>query len=390
VKRLLLIAISFAMLGTGAFADTIRIGVIGSFSGPFAGQGRNFKAGIEAWLAVNGSKVGKNKIQVIYRDVPMPDPAISRALAQELVLGEKVQYLAGFNFTADALAVTPFLQHADVPMVVMNAAASAIVTTSPYVVRTSFTSAQVAMPMGTFARNAGLGKAVTLVSDDACGIEAETAFRTAFEKEEGQIIEAIRMPIAADDFSPMMRRVLNAGVDALFVSLPSGPAARAFIKAYADAGLAAAGIRLLATGNMTQEPDLSALGEPAVGLTTTFHYSVSHQSPENTVFLTAARKAAGEPDELSFPAVGAYDGMYVLSKMIEATSGRQDAVMAIEAVKGLAWMSPRGPVTIDPDSRNLIQTIYLRQVTKEGDRYINKELKAFEKQGDPGLIYLSR
>jgi branched-chain amino acid transport system substrate-binding protein len=350
VKRLLLIAISFAMLGTGAFADTIRIGVIGPFSGPFAGQGRNFKAGIEAWLAVNGSKVGNNKIQVIYRDVPTPDPAISRALAQELVLGEKVQYLAGFNFTADALAVTPFLQQADVPMVVMNAAASAIVTTSPYVVRTSFTSAQVAMPMGTFARNAGLGKAVTLVSDDACGIEAETAFRTAFEKEEGQIIEAIRMPIAADDFSPMMRRVLNAGVDALFVSLPSGPAARAFIKAYADAGLAAAGIRLL----------------------------------------TAARKAAGEPDELSFPAVGAYDGMYVLSKMIEATSGRQDAVMAIEAVKGLAWMSPRGPVTIDPDSRNLIQTIYLRQVTKEGDRYINKELKAFEKQGDPGLIYLSR
>lgn len=390
MKRLLLTTLACAMLGTAAFADTIKVGVIGPFSGPFALQGKNFKAGIDAWLAVNGNKVGDDEIEIVYRDIPTADPAKSKALAQELVVREKVQYLAGFYFTPDAMAATPLLQQGNVPMVVMNAATSAIVTTSPYVVRTSFTTWQTTTPMATVAKEAGVSKVITLVSDYGPGIDAESAFKTAFEKEGGRVVEAIRMPLSTNDFSPLMQRVKDSGAEALFAFLPSGPPTIAFVKAYNDTGLKAAGIKFLATGDLTQESDLPALGEQAAGLMTTFHYAVSHDSPENKAFVEAATKAIGNPAELSFPAVGAYDGMYVISKMIEATGGEQNADQAVEAVKGLTWTSPRGPVTIDPDSRHITQTIYLREVAKDGDHYINKEMKSFEKQGDPGLAHVKK
>jgi branched-chain amino acid transport system substrate-binding protein len=390
MRRLFLTSVAFAMFITTAMADTIKVGIIGPFSGPFAIQGKNFRAGIDAWLAENGNKVGDDDIEIVYRDVPAADPARSKALAQELVVREKVQYLAGFYFTPDAMAATPLLQQADVPMVVMNAATSAIVTTSPYVVRTSFTTWQTTTPMATVAREAGITKVISLVSDYGPGVDAETAFKTAFESDGGTVVEAIRMPLSTDDFSPLMQRVKDSGAEALFAFLPSGPPTLAFVKAYNDTGLKAAGIRFLATGGLTQEADLSALGEQADGLMTTFHYAVSHDSPENKVFVAAAGKAIGNPAELSFPAVGAYDGMYVISKMIEATGGKQDAAKAVEAVKGLTWTSPRGPVTIDPDSRHITQTIYLREVAKDGDRYINKEIKSFEKQGDPGLAHVKK
>jgi branched-chain amino acid transport system substrate-binding protein len=390
MKRLLLTTVAFAVLGTAAFADTIKVGVIGPFSGPFALQGKNFKAGIDAWLAVNGNKVGDDEIEIVYRDIPTADPAKSKALAQELVVREKVQYLAGFYFTPDAMAATPLLQQANVPMVVMNAATSAIVTTSPYVVRTSFTTWQTTTPMATVAKEAGVTKAITLVSDYGPGVDAENAFKTAFEKAGGKVVDAIRMPLSTNDFSPLMQRVKDSGAEALFAFLPSGPPTLAFVKAYNDTGLKGAGVKFLATGDLTQESDLPALGEQAAGLMTTFHYAVSHDSPENKAFVAAAQKAIGNPAELSFPAVGAYDGMYVISKMIEATGGEQDASKAVEAIKGLTWTSPRGPVTIDPDSRHITQTIYLREVAKDGDHYINKEIRSFEKQGDPGLAHIKK
>ncbi|MDE1157402.1 MAG: ABC transporter substrate-binding protein [Neorhizobium sp.] len=391
MKRFVL-AVAVAALAAGvAHADTIKVGVVGPFSGPFALQGKNFKAGIDAFFALNGKKVGDHDIEVVYRDVPTANPAQSKSLAQELIVREKVQYLAGFYFTPDAMAATPLLQQGNVPMVVMNAATSAIVTSSPYVVRTSFTTWQTASPIAKVAKDAGVAKAITLVSDYGPGVDAETAFKTAFEKEGGSVVESIRMPLSTNDFAPMMQRVKDSGAQALFVFLPSGPPTLAFVKAYNENGLKAAGIKFLATGDLTQESDLPALGEAGLGLTTTFHYAVSHDSPENKAFVAAAEKAIGNPAELSFPAVGAFDGMYVISKMIEATNGKQDAKNAVEAVKGLSWTSPRGPVSIDPDSRHITQNIYLREVAKDaGGKYYNKEIQTFEKQGDPGLAALKK
>ncbi|OOG74747.1 ABC transporter substrate-binding protein [Sinorhizobium sp. A49] len=389
MKRTILAALATLAMSGAAYADTIKIGVVGPFSGPFALQGKNFKAGIDAYMAVNGSKIGDDDIEIIYRDVPQADPAQSKALAQELVVKEGVQYLAGFYFTPDAMAVTPLLEQANVPLVIMNAATSAIVTKSPLVVRTSFTTWQTSTPIAKVAKDAGVSKVISVVSDYGPGVDAENAFKAGFESAGGQVVEAIRMPLATNDFSPIMQRIKDSGAEGVFAFLPSGPTTLGFVKAYNENGLKSGGIKFFAPGDLTQESDLPALGEAALGIQTTFHYAVSHDSPENKAFVEAASKAIGNPAELSFPSVGAYDGMHVIYKMIEATGGEQDAQKAVDAVKGLSWTSPRGPVTIDPESRHITQNIYLREVAKADDgTYYNKEVQTFEKQGDPGLAAL--
>ena len=389
MKTSILAALAVLALSGTAFADTVKVGVVGPFSGPFAIQGKNFKAGIDAWMALNGAKVGDDDIEIVYRDLPAADPAQSKALAQELVVKEGVQYLAGFYFTPDAMAVTPLLEQANVPLVVMNAATSAIVTKSPLVVRTSFTTWQTSAPMAKVAKERGVKKVITVVSDYGPGVDSENAFKTTFTAEGGEVVDSVRMPLSTNDFSPIMQRVKDSGADAVFAFLPSGPTTLGFVKAYNENGLAKAGVQFLAPGDLTQESDLPALGDAAAGLLTTFHYAVSHDSAENKTFVEAARKAIGNPAELSFPSVGAYDGMHVIYKMIEATGGTQDAQKAVDAVKGLAWESPRGPVSIDAESRHITQNIYLREVAKAEDgSYYNKEIATFEKQGDPGLAAL--
>lgn len=386
MRRIILAALAALATSVAAQADTIKVGVVGPFSGPFALQGKNFKAGIDAYMAVNGAKVGEDDIEIIYRDVPQADPAQSKALAQELVVKEGVQYLAGFYFTPDAMAVTPLLEQANVPLVIMNAATSAIVTKSPLVVRTSFTLWQTSTPIAKVAKDAGVSKIISVVSDYGPGVDAENAFKAGFEAAGGEIVEAIRMPLSTNDFSPIMQRIKDSGAEGVFAFLPSGPTTLGFVKAFNENGLKDGGIKFFAPGDLTQESDLPALGDAALGLQTTFHYAVSHDSPENKAFVEAAGKAIGNPAELSFPAVGAYDGMHVIYKMIEATGGEQDAQKAVDAVKGLSWTSPRGPVSIDPESRHITQNIYLREVAKADDgTYYNKEMQTFEKQGDPGL-----
>lgn len=386
MRKIIIAAIAAAALSGTAYAEVIKIGVVGPFSGPFALQGKNFKAGIDAYMAINGNKIGDDTVEIIYRDVPQADPAQSKALGQELVVKEKVQYLAGFYFTPDAMAVTPILKQAKVPMVIMNAATSAIMKTSPLVVRTSFTTWQTSTPIATVAFEAGVKKMISVVSDYGPGIDAENAFKASFVKAGGEVVQSIRMPLTTNDFSPIMQRIKDSGADGVFAFLPSGPTTLGFVKAYNDNGLKTAGVKFFAPGDLTQESDLPALGDAALGIQTTFHYAVSHDSPENKVFVEAATKAIGNKAELSFPAVGAFDGMHVIYKMIEATGGKQDAEKAVEAVKGLSWTSPRGPVSIDPESRHITQNIYLREVVKADDgTYMNKEIRTFEKQGDPGL-----
>ncbi|WP_320196440.1 ABC transporter substrate-binding protein [Agrobacterium rosae] len=386
MRKIILAAMAALALSSTAYADVIKVGVVGPFSGPFALQGKNFKAGIDAYMAIHGNKIGDDTVEIIYRDVPQADPAQSKALGQELVVKEKVQYLAGFYFTPDAMAVTPILKQAKVPMVIMNAATSAIMKTSPLVVRTSFTTWQTSTPIATVAFEAGVKKMISVVSDYGPGVDAENAFKAAFVKAGGEVVQSIRMPLTTNDFSPIMQRIKDSGADGVFAFLPSGPTTLGFVKAYNDNGLKAAGVKFFAPGDLTQESDLPALGDAALGIQTTFHYAVSHGSLENKAFVEAATKAIGNKAELSFPAVGAFDGMHVIYKMIEATGGKQDAEKAVDAVKGLSWTSPRGPVSIDPESRHITQNIYLREVVKADDgTYINKEIRTFENQGDSGL-----
>jgi branched-chain amino acid transport system substrate-binding protein len=383
--RLSVVLIASAMV-SAAHADTIKIGVIGTMSGPFALYGQNFKWGIDAWVAENGDTVGGHKVEFVYRDGVSPDPAKAKALAQELIVKEHVQYLAGTYFTPNAMAVAPLLTQGKVPLVVMNAATSSIVEKSPYIVRTSFTMWQNTVPAAQVAKDMGSEKVAIAVSDYGPGHDADAAFKATFEKLGGTIVEEINMPLSTTDFGPIMQRIKDSGADTIFTFLPSGPPTLSFVKSYIDNGLKAGGIKLLSTGDVVTEPDLPAIGDAGLGILSTYHYAVSHDSPENEAFLKAMESVGAKPGEVTMTSVAAYDGARVIYKMIEATDGKQDPEKAVEAVKGMSWTSPRGPVSIDPETRHITQNVYLREVAMGDGKYINKEIKTFEAQPDWGLV----
>lgn len=368
-----------------AVADTIKVGVIGPFSGPFGLYGKNFKAGIEAWQDVNGKSVKGHDIEFIYRDLEGIDPAKAKTLAQELIVKDKVQYLAGAYFTPDAMAIATVVDQGKTPFVVMNAATSAITEKSPLVVRTSFTLWQNTVPAAKIALDRGLKKMVIAVSDYGPGLDAEAAFKKTFEAGGGTIADAIRMPVKTTDFGPIMQRVKDTGADGVFAFLPSGPPTLGFVKAFIDNGLKESGKKLITTGDLTLEPDLPALGDAGVGIISTYHYANSHDSPENKAFLAALKKTGLPENETVMTSVAAYDGARLIYRMVEATDGKQDPQKAVDAVKGYAWTSPRGPVSIDPKTRHIRQTIYERIVDKKDGAYFNKEGKAFPDQPDWGL-----
>ena len=378
------LAIACWMTGT-ASADVIKVGVIGTMSGPYALFGQNFKMGIDAWVAEYGSKVGSHDVEFIYRDEEGPNPAKSKALAQELIVKDKVQYLAGVYFTPNAMAIAPLLEEAKTPLVVMNAATSAIVEKSPYIVRTSFTMWQNTVPAAKIATKNGSKKMAIAVSDYGPGIDAEAAFKKTFEADGGAVAEAIRIPLATTDFSPIMQRIKDSGADTIFAFLPSGPPTLGFVKAYIDNGLKAGGVKLMSTGDVVTEPDLPNIGDAGIGILSTYHYSVSHDSPENKAFLATIKKDGGNLDEVTMTSVAAYDGARLIYKMIEATDGQRDPAKAIDAVKGMKWTSPRGPVSIDPATRHIRQNVYLRSVEKVDGKLINKEGQIFDAQPDWAL-----
>jgi branched-chain amino acid transport system substrate-binding protein len=380
-----LCAAAVISFGVGAArADTIKVGVIGTMSGPFSLFGQNYKMGIDAWVAEHGNKVGGHTVEFVYRDEVSPNPAQSKALAQELIVKEKVQYLAGFYFTPNAIAVIPLLQEAKVPMVVMNAATSSITEKSPYIVRTSFTMFQNTVPAAKAAKQRGAKKVAIAVSDYAPGIDAETAFKSTFEADGGTVVASIRMPLSTTDFGPIMQRIRDSGADMIFTFLPAGPPT--FVKAYIDNGLKAAGVKLMSTGDAVSEPDLPNVGDAGIGILSTYHYSVSHDSPENKSFLARIEKDGGKLADVTMTAVAAYDGARLIYKMIEATGGKQDPDKAMAAVKGMEWVSPRGPVSIDPETRHITQDIYLREVDIKDGKLLNNEIEVFKAQRDWGLV----
>ncbi|OPF91725.1 ABC transporter substrate-binding protein [Rhodopseudomonas palustris] len=379
-------AAALSFVAAGAHADTIKVGVIGTMSGPYALFGQNFKMGIDAWVAEHGNKVGGHTVEFVYRDEVSPNPAQSKALAQELIVKEKVQYIAGLYFTPNAMAVAPLLQEAKVPMVVLNAATSSITEKSPYIVRTSFTMFQNTVPAAKVAKQKGAKKVAIAVSDYGPGIDAETAFKKTFEAEGGSVVEAVRMPLATTDFGPIMQRIKDSGADMIFTFLPAGPPTLGFVKAYIDNGLKAAGVKLMSTGDVVTEPDLPNIGDSGIGILSTYHYAVSHDSPENKAFLALLQKGGAKLGDVTMTSVAAYDGARLIYKMIEATGGKQDPEKAIAAVKDMKWTSPRGPVSIDPTTRHITQSVYLREVEKQDGKLINKEIETFKDQPDWGLV----
>lgn len=376
---------SAAALSVSAFAQgqAVKVGIIGPFSGPFAHYGTLFKAGAEAYVANQGGKLGGKSVEFIYRDTGGPNPAQTKTLAQELIVKDKVDYLGGFVFTPNALAVAPLIQQSQTPTVIFNAATSAITEKSEYFIRTSYTLWQVTVPMAQWAAKQGMTKVVTAVTDYGPGLDAEAAFKAEFAKQGGTVVESIRMPITTTDFGPFAQRIRASGAQAVYTFLPGGPPNLGFVKAYTENGLAKAGIQFLGTAE-TDEFDLQKFGDSALGLTTAFHYSGAHDSAANKTFVAALKKQ--DPSAVAnYASVGAWDGMYVIHKMIEATSGQKDGPKALAAARTLQWESPRGPVRIDPKTRHITQNVYLRKVEKVSGQLVNKEIQSFGPQGDHGL-----
>jgi branched-chain amino acid transport system substrate-binding protein len=359
---------------TPGVRTTIKIGMIASFSGPFADVGKQLLGGIKTYMKQHGDTVAGKKIELVTRDTTGPAPEVAKRLAQELVVQEKVDFLVGFGLTPEALAAAPVATESKTPMVIMNAATSIITTKSPYIVRFSLTLPQVSAPLGEWAAKNGIKKIVTMVADYGPGHDAEAAFSKTFTAGGGEVIDALRTPVNNPDFSSFIQRVKDKQPDAVFLFVPAGQQSIAAMKAYDERGLSKAGIKLIATGDVLDDHGLAAIGDAALGVISSYHYSVAHDSPENTAFLDAYKEANGADAGLpNFLSVGAYDGMTAIYDVIQKLDGKIDPDKAMDILKHEAFTSPRGPISIDPETRDIVQIVYLRRVEK-----VHGELRSVE------------
>jgi len=365
-------------------AQPVKVGVIAPFSGPAADFGKQMQAGMDAFFKVHGDTFAGRRIELIVRDTGGPNPEVAKRLAQELVTRDKVDFLAGFGFTPEALAVAPVATEARKPMVVMNAATSIVTVKSPYIVRFSMTLAQVSAPMATWAAKNGIRKVYTLVTDYAPGIDAEKQFKATFEAAGGEVVGSVRTPLRNPEFAPYVQRIKDARPQAVFVFVPAGEQSVAFMKAFEERGLKEAGIRIIATGDLTDDDVLQAMGEPTLGIITAHHYSAAHDSPENRAFARAFRAVGKGLDRPNFMAVGGYDGMAAIADVVKKLGASIDPDKAMEILKHEKMTSPRGPIHIDPATRDIVQTVYIRRVEKRAGEYWNVEFDRFPDVKDPG------
>lgn len=379
----LVLACSIAPAGAGNAGDTIRIGVITSLTGPAAQSGEQMKAGIDTWLRQNGSQVAGKKLEVIYKDDTGPQADVAKRLATELLVRENVDILAGFVFTPNAIAAAAVAEKARRPMVVMNAAASGVTEKSRYVTRTSYTIAQSVQPLADWAYKTGSRKVFSIVSDYAPGIDAETWFNNSFAAHGGQVVATVRVPLNTVDYSAYLQRIKDEKPDAIHVFLPNGQPMVAFIKGYKEKGLDKAGIRFLGGEGWADEDVLAMGGDAMLGIYTAGFYAYSRPGAENARFLQAFSQTVGGRFQPNFLSVSAYDAMNLIAATLTRTEGHAEADRFIQAAATYSATSPRGSVSIDPATRDIVQTIYIRRIDKKEGKYVATEIDRYDGVKDP-------
>jgi branched-chain amino acid transport system substrate-binding protein len=384
IKCALVAMVMLGAAGTLQAQGVVKLGLVAEFSGPFAQYGQQILGGMKAYMKQHGDTVAGKKIEIVQKDTTGPAPDVAKRLAQELVTRDNVDFLVGFGLTPNALAVAPVATEAKKPMIIMNAATSIITTKSPYIVRVSMTLPQITQPMAQWAAKNGIKKVYTVVADYGPGLDAEAAFTKAFTAAGGEMVGSVHTPLQNPDFAPFVQRVKDAKPEAVFLFLPAGEQGIAFMKSYKERGLADAGIKLIATGDITDDGVLEAMGDPTVGLVTSFHYSASHDSPENTAFKKAYADANGTTLRPNFMAAAGYDGMAAIYEALKKTNGSTDGDKVMAALKGMKLASPRGTIMIDPETRDVVQTVYIRKVEKTPGGLYNMEFDKFPDQKDPG------
>jgi branched-chain amino acid transport system substrate-binding protein len=374
-------ALATTVMGGIALAQSgepIKIGLILPMTGPFTSTGKQIAAATNLYMAQNSGTIAGRKIELILKDdTGVAD--VTRRLAQELIVNDKVTAIAGFGLTPLALATAPLATQAKTPMVVMAAATSIITERSPFVVRTSQVVPQIAGPFGTWAAQQGIKKVVTMVSDFAPGHDVETSFSASF-KDAGGAVENMRIPLQNPDFSPFLQRAADSKPDAILIFVPSGQGST-FMKQFAERGLDKSGIRLIGTGDVTDDDILNGMGDVALGITTAHHYSAAHPGALNKAYVEAFQKA-NNGLRPNFMSVGGYDGMHALYEGLKKTNGAGGEAL-VDAMKGLKWDSPRGPVSIDPETRDIIQNVYIRKVERVNGELFNVEFATIPDVKDP-------
>ena len=360
---------------------TVKIGLINVLSGQFADAGIQLDNGVKTYMKQYGDTVAGKKIEIIRRDVGGPAPDVAKRLAQELVVREGVDILAGFLLTPNALAAADVSAQAKKFMVVMNAATSIITTKSPYMIRTSVTLPQVMEKFGTWAAKGGTKKCYTMVTDYGPGHDSEAAFQRAFKEGGGEIVGSVRFPVANPDFSAFVQRAKDMNLECIYIFIPGGAQPAALGKAMAERGIDPTKTKILASGEATSEQALKSMGDAGLGIISAWHYDYKSDAPRNVEFVKLFNEMHGRnPD---FFSIGGYDGMHAIYEALKRADGKTDGESLITAAKGMTWDSPRGPMSIDPETRDVVQTIYIRRVQKVGGELVNVPFDKIEKAKDP-------
>jgi len=384
MKRILYagVALLAAAVLPAQAADTVKVGMIISLSGQFADTGMQMLNGAKLYVKQHGDTVTGKKIEIIAKDVGGINPPVAKRLAQELVTRDNVDVLAGFDLTPNALAAADVSLEAKRFMVNMNAATAIVIEKSPYMVRTSMTVPQLNTTLGTWAeKSAGVKKAYTMVADFGPGLDAEGAFSRAFKASGGDVVGSVRMAVANPDFSSYVQRAKDLNPEGIFVMIPGGAMPGAFGKALAERGIDLRKTKVMGQMEIADEHALASMGDAALGIITVAHYDYTHESKMNDAFVKAYNAEYGRnPD---FFSVGGYDGMHLIYAALEKANGKTDGDSLIAAAKGLKWESPRGPISIDPETRDIIQNVYIRRVEKVGGKLVNVEIATFDNVKNP-------
>jgi len=370
-------ALAFSM-GVAAAQEPLKIGLIQSMTGAFNTVGKAAVNGARLYVQQHGDVVAGRKIQLIVKDdATAPDQA--KRLAQELIVNDKVAII-GAGITPSALTIAPLATEAKIPTVVMVSGASVTVDRSPYMTRTSFTLGQSSSVMADWAVQNGAKKIVTIVNDWAPGLEAEAAFKDRVAKGGAQILESLRVPLANPDFAPFLQRARDLSPDTLFVYFP-GNQAGVFAKQFLERGMDKSGIRIIGPGDLTDDDELPGMTDAMLGIVTAHHYSALHDTPLNKTFVADFEKSFGRRP--NFIALGGYDGMHLIYEALKKTGGKSDGDAMLAAMKGMKWDSPRGPMSIDPETRDVVHNEYIRKVEKVNGEKYNVEFATIEAVKDP-------
>jgi len=370
-------ALSALALGAPqASADAIKIGMISSYSGLNGDIGPVMEKAMKLYIELHKKDLPPGTtVELLTRDDTGPNPDKAKQLAQDLIVRDKVQLLTGVIFTPNALAIAPLATDAKIPFIISNAGTAVITTKSPYIARVSFTLWQSSYPLGTWAAKK-YKRAYTMVSDYGPGYDAEEAFTKAFKAGGGEIVGSVRVPVINPDFAPFLQRVKDTKPDALMVFVPAGATATAVMKGFGDIGLKAAGVKLIGPGDITDDQELDNMGDVALGVTTAFHYSDAADRPANKAFIADWKKAYGLVPRPNFVAAASWDSMDAIFYVIREQKGKIDPEKTMELLKHYKNPnSPRGPIAIDPETRDIVQNEYLREVRKVDGHYVNVELE---------------